>query len=508
MGGAIPRGARAWRKHSPLLITIPLHKITPIFRCGIRSAGEVPLTRRDGSAWVLAAAIVGSTMAILDGTVVNVALPVIQAKLSATLAEAQWVVESYLLFLSSLILLGGSLGDRIGRRRVFSAGAVLFAAASAACGAAPSVSVLVAARAIQGIGAALLVPGSLSLITANFPAGRRGPAIGVWSGSTALAGALGPLAGGVLVDRLSWRAVFYLNVPLAVAVVGITLLRVPESRDRTSGAIDVPGALLAIGSLGGIVAGLIEASRSGFLRPAAAIPLAAGTAAGAAFVAVEARSRRPMIPPVLFRSRDFVAANVVTLFLYGALGAALFFLPFNLIQAHGYTPTRAGAALLPFVLLISLLSRWTGRIGERVGPRLPLTAGPLISAVGFALFRRVLPGATYAGVYLPAVTLLGLGMAITVAPLTTTVMSAVDDRYAGVVSGVNNAVARVAGLLAIAAFGIVASKAGGHGHGLPEAAGSDASLRAVMAGCAGLAAASASTAALVFRGRARRVRAR
>jgi EmrB/QacA subfamily drug resistance transporter len=447
---------------------------------------------------VLAAAILGSTMAILDGTVVNVALPVIQEKLSAPLSDAQWVVESYLLFLSSLILLGGSLGDRLGRRRIFAAGAALFAIASAACGAAGTIRVLVAARAIQGIGAALLVPGSLSLITANFPAGRRGSAIGTWSGATALAGALGPLAGGFLVDRLSWRSVFYLNVPIAAAVVAIALLRVPESRERNPRPPDVAGVLLAIASLGAIVGGLIEASRSGFARSAAALPLAAGLAAGAAFVVVEARSGHPMIPPVLFRSRPFVAANLVTLFLYGALGAALFFLPFNLIQAHGYTPTRAGAALLPFVLLISFLSRWTGRIGERVGPRIPLTAGPLVAAIGFALFRRVGPGATYAGAFLPPIFLLGLGMAIAVAPLTTTVMSAEDDRYAGIVSGVNNAVARVAGLLAIAAFGVVVSA--GRGARAPGTAGSDASLHAVMTGCAGLAFVSSLAAAVMFQG--------
>jgi EmrB/QacA subfamily drug resistance transporter len=446
---------------------------------------------------VLAAAILGSTMAILDGTVVNVALPVIQEKLSAPLSDAQWVVESYLLFLSSLILLGGSLGDRLGRRRIFAAGAALFAIASAACGAAGTIRVLVAARAIQGIGAALLVPGSLSLITANFPAGRRGSAIGTWSGATALAGALGPLAGGFLVDRLSWRSVFYLNVPIAAAVVAIALLRVPESRERNPRPPDVAGVLLAIASLGAIVGGLIEASRSGFARSAAALPLAAGLAAGAAFVVVEARSGHPMIPPVLFRSRPFVAANLVTLFLYGALGAALFFLPFNLIQAHGYTPTRAGAALLPFVLLISFLSRWTGRIGERVGPRIPLTAGPLVAAIGFALFRRVGPGATYAGAFLPPIFLLGLGMAIAVAPLTTTVMSAEDDRYAGIVSGVNNAVARVAGLLAIAAFGVVVSSGRGAQAGT---AGSDASLHAVMTGCAGLALVSSLVAAVMFQG--------
>jgi len=292
--------------------------------------------------------------------------------------------------------------------------------------------------------------------------------------------------------------VFYVNVPVAAAVVAIAVLRVPESRDRDPRPVDLAGVLLAIASLGGIVAGLIEASRSGFARPAAWIPLAAGVAAGTAFAAVEARSRRPMIPPALFRSRDFVAANLVTLFLYGALGAALFFLPFNLIQAHGYSPTRAGAALLPFVLLISLLSRWTGKIGERVGPRLPLTAGPLASAFGFGLFLRVGPEATYPGVYLPALVLLGLGMAITVAPLTTTVMSAEDERYAGLVSGINNAVARAAGLLAIAAFGIVASGGGGGSGAVAGTAASDASLHAVMAGCAGLAALSAATAAVIF----------
>ena len=440
-------------------------------------------------------------MAILDGTVVNVALPVIQRKLSASLAGAQWVVEAYLLLLSSLLLVGGSLGDRFGRRRVFTAGAIAFAAASAACGAARSIGMLVAARAAQGAGAAFLVPGSLALITAAFPPGKRGRAIGIWSGATALAGALGPLLGGLLVDRLSWRAVFYLNLPIAAAVVAIALSAVPESRDADPRPSDVPGALLAVASLGGIVAGLIEASRAGFGRPAAAVPLAVGVVAGGLFVAVEARSAHPMVPPALFRSRTFVAANLLTLFLYGALGAALFFLPFNLIQARRYSPTQAGAALLPFVLLISLLSRWSGRIGERIGPRLPLTAGPVVASAGFALFLRVGPAASYPGTYLPPIFLLGLGMAIAVAPLTTTVMTAEDDRYAGVVSGVNNAVARVAGLLAIAAFGIVVSAA--HGGDATSTAGSDASLRAVMAGCAGLAAASGAIAAAMFPRRSR-----
>jgi len=447
--------------------------------------------------WIVTAAILGSTMAILDSTVVGVALPVIQRNLSASLSDAQWVVESYLLFLSSLMLIGGSLGDRIGRRRVFAAGAALFAVASVACGAAGTIRALVIARAVQGIGAALLVPGSLSLITANFPAGRRGAAIGTWSGATALAGALGPLAGGFLVDRLSWRAVFYLNVPIAAAVVAIAQLRVPESRDRKRSPTDLPGAILAIGALGGIVAGLIEASRGEMARPGVTLPLVAGIASGILFVVVEARSDHPMVPLALFGSRPFVAANLVTLFLYGALGAALFFLPFNLIQARGYSPTQAGAALLPFVLLIALLSRWTGRIGERVGPRLPLTLGPLLVAAGFALFARLdRESASYAKTYLPPIVLLGLGMAIAVAPLTTTVMGSEDERYAGIVSGFNNAVSRVAGLLAIAIFGIVASMAD-RGSGAPT--GSDASFRAVTAGCAGVALASAAIAALLFR---------
>jgi len=457
--------------------------------------------------WALVAAILGSTMAILDGTVVNVALPVIQRKLSSSLAGAQWVVEAYLLLLSSLLLLGGSLGDRFGRRRVFTAGAIAFAAASAACGAATSIGMLVAARAVQGAGAAFLVPGSLALITASFPLGRRGRAIGIWSGTTALAGALGPVLGGFLVDRFSWRAAFYLNLPVAAGVVAIALTAVPESRDPDPRPPDVPGALLAIAALGGTVAGLIEASREGFGRPAA-IALGAGVLAGALFVAVEARSAHPMVPLLLFRSRTFVAANLVTLFLYGALGAALFFLPFNLIQARRYSPTQAGAALLPFVLLISFLSRWTGRLGERVGPRLPLTAGSLLAAGGFALFLRVAPGASYPGTYLAPIVLLGLGMAIAVAPLTTTVMSSEEDRYAGVVSGFNNAVARVAGLLAIAVFGIVAASAH-RGGKAASAAGDDASLRAVMAGCAALAIASAATAAAMLpRGSTRKAAAR
>ena len=455
-----------------------------------------PISDAAQGRWVLSATILGSTMAILDSTVVNVALPVIQRKLSASLAEAQWVVEAYLLFLSSLIMIGGSLGDRIGRRRVFAAGATVFAIASAACGAAGTIGTLVIARAVQGIGAALLVPGSLSLITANFPAGRRGPAIGTWSGATALAGALGPLAGGFLVDRLSWRAVFYLNLPLAAAVVAIALLRVPESRDRDSRPPDLPGAILAVVFLGGIVTGLIEASRGDFARLAVAIPTLAGIGAGAVFLAVEARSDHPMVPIALFRSRTFVAANLVTLFLYGAMGAAFFFLPFNLIRARGYSPTAAGAALLPAILLIAVLSRFTGRFGERVGPRLPLTLGPVLVAAGFALFLRIGPAASYATTYLLPVVLFGLGMAVAVAPLTTTVMESEADRYAGIVSGFNNAVARVAGLLAIAFFGIVASAADPGSRGSP---GSDASVRAVMAGCAAAALASAATAALLFR---------
>lgn len=447
-----------------------------------------------GTGWVLAATILGSTMAFLDGTVVNVALPVIQRAFHAPLSRVQWVVEAYLLLLSALLLIGGSLGDRFGRRRVFAAGTAIFAGASALCGAAPSIGTLVGARALQGIGGALLVPGSLALITSCFPPGQRGRAIGTWSGATALTAALGPLAGGLLVDAVSWRAIFYLNVPIAAAVIAIALARVPESRDPDCNPLDGTGAVLAVAALGGIVFGLTEASRGSFRAPIVVAPFLSGILLGVGFLFHEARTPHPLLPLALFRSRAFSATNGVTLLLYGALGAALFFLPFELIQARRYSPTQAGAALLPFIALISFFSRWTGRLGDRVGPRLPLTVGPLLAAAGLALFLFLPASEPYAASVLPPILLLGAGMALAVPPLTTTVMSSEKEKYAGIVSAFNNAVSRVGNLVAIAVLGIAAAATGG----AFSAPGSPA-FRAVMAGCATLAAAASGVAAAFLR---------
>ncbi|MCL4562234.1 MAG: MFS transporter [Chloroflexi bacterium] len=410
--------------------------------------------------WILAATILASSMAFIDGSALNVAIPALQASLNASGAELLWVLNAYLLMLAALILVGGSLGDRWGRKKVFMAGIGLFILASMASGLSPSIQWMIAARVVQGIGGALMIPGSLAIINATVAADRRGRAIGTWSATTTLVTVAGPLLGGVLSDHSLWRGVFLINFPLGLASLVVLYYKVPETRDETvSGPIDIAGAVLVTLGLAGIAYGSISASSDGLSDPRVYGTLILGLIALAGFVWVEMRRKSAMMPLFLFGSRTFAGTNLLTLFLYGALSVGTFFLSLNLIQAQGYSKTEAGLAFLPFSILLILMSRWAGGLADRIGPRLPLILGPTLVGAGFLWLA--IPGVTqgpseYWTSFLPGTILFGIGMGFTVAPLSSTVMGSVARNYSGTASGINNAVSRTAGVLTIAIVGSIA----------------------------------------------------
>ncbi len=431
-------------------------KAAPCDEGAIRSIAAAGNCLPNAKPWVLTAAILASTIAYIDESVVNVALPTIEKDLAASAIIAQWLVNAYTLCLAALLLIGGAAADRFGRRKMFIVGISIFAAASLCCGLAPNAAILIVGRAVQGLGAALLIPCSLALIGASFDEAERGKAIGTWAGFSAIAAAVGPVLGGSIVDHFSWRWIFLINPLLALPAIAILITHVPESTDAGStGKLDWSGAALALAGLAGVAFGLIAAPDVGWTDRTALAPLTCGLALLVAFILIEHHNAAPMLPLGLFRSRTFSAVNLLTLLLYAALAAAFFFLPFALIQVHGYSALLAGAAFLPFTIIMAVLSRWAGGLLDRFGARLPLVTGPAITALGFGLLAAAVRSGTY-WIFLGSLLVLGVGMAIAVAPLTTTVINAVPPHQTGVASGINNAVASLASLLAVALFGAVA----------------------------------------------------